>query len=208
MLGGMLARYARLPETLVLGLPRGGVPVAFEVARLLRAPLDVFVVRKLGVPYREELAMGAIARNGVRVLNQRVIEALRIPDWAVDTVAAREQIELERRERAYRADRPPREVEGRTVILVDDGIATGSTMRVAVEALRKLKVGRVVVGTPTAALDTAEEMRREVDEFVAVMTPRDFAGVGLWYEDFSQTTDQEVRELLKKGSRPLGAAGP
>jgi len=208
MLGGMLARYARLPETLVLGLPRGGVPVAFEVARLLHAPLDVFVVRKLGVPYREELAMGAIARNGVRVLNQRVIEALRIPDWAVDTVAAREQIELERRERAYRADRPPREVEGRTVILVDDGIATGSTMRVAVEALRKLKVGRVVVGTPTAALDTAEEMRREVDEFVAVMTPRDFAGVGLWYEDFSQTTDQEVRELLKKGSRPLGAAGP
>ncbi|MGA2693794.1 MAG: phosphoribosyltransferase family protein, partial [Opitutaceae bacterium] len=175
----MLARYARLPETLVLGLPRGGVPVAFEVARLLRAPLDVFVVRKLGVPYREELAMGAIARNGVRVLNQRVIEALRIPDWAIDTVAAREQIELERRERAYRADRPPREVEGRTVILVDDGIATGSTMRVAVEALRKLKVGRVVVGTPTAALDTAEEMRREVDEFVAVMTPRDFAGVGL-----------------------------
>jgi len=208
MLGGMLARYARLPETLVLGLPRGGVPVAFEVARLLRAPLDVFVVRKLGVPYREELAMGAIARNGVRVLNQRVIEALRIPDWAIDTVEAREQIELERRERAYRADRPAREVEGRTVILVDDGIATGSTMRVAVEALRKLKVGRVVVGTPTAALDTAEEMRREVDEFVAVMTPRDFAGVGLWYEDFSQTTDQEVCELLKKGGRPLGAAGP
>jgi predicted phosphoribosyltransferase len=195
-----LARYANRSDVLVLALPRGGVPVGYEVAQALNAPLDVFVVRKLGVPGHEELAMGAIASGGVRVLNGSVVEGLNIPDDLIDAIAARELDELERRERAYRDDRPAPDVQGRTVILVDDGIATGSTMKAAVEALRQLEASQIVVATPTAALSTVREMRRDVDELVAVMTPADFAGVGQWYEDFSQTTDEEVRDLLERAS--------
>ena len=201
LLAKRLTQYANRPDVLVLALPRGGVPVGYEVAQALNAPLDVFVVRKLGVPGHEELAMGAIASGGVRVLNGEVVEGLRIPDDVIDAIAARELRELERRERAYRDDRPAPEVQGRTVILVDDGIATGSTMRAAVEALRELEAGRIVVAAPTAALSTVREMHADVDEFVAVMTPADFAGVGQWYEDFSQTTDEEVRALLDKASQ-------
>lgn len=207
MLAQRLGRYAGRADVLVMGLPRGGVPVAFEVARALHAPLDAFVVRKLGVPYREELAMGAIARGGVRVLNRAVIESLQIPDWAIDEVATREESELERRERAYRAGRPAADVSGRTIILIDDGIATGSSVRAAVEALRRMNAGAIVVATPVAALDTAGELRREVDGFEAVATPADFGGVGLWYEDFSQTTDKEVCELLAKGAELAGRPG-
>lgn len=196
-----LARYANRPDVRVLALPRGGVPVGYEVAQALHAPFDVFVVRKLGVPGHEELAMGALASGGVRVLNRGVVEELQIPDDVIDVVAARELRELERRERAYRDDRPAPDVQGRTVILVDDGIATGSTMKAAIEALRQLEAGRIVVATPTAALSTVREMRANVEELVAVMTPADFAGVGQWYEDFSPTTDEEVRDLLKRASR-------
>jgi predicted phosphoribosyltransferase len=201
LLGKRLAKYANQPDVMVLALPRGGVPVACEVAQALQAPLDVFVVRKLGAPGHEELAMGAIASGGVRVLNRDVVEGLNIPENVIDAVAARELRELERRERAYRDDRPAPDVQGRTVILVDDGIATGSTMKAAVEALRQLEARRIVVAVPTAALSTVLAMRPDVDELVAVMTPADFAGVGQWYEDFSQTTDEEVRDLLAKSSR-------
>lgn len=201
LLAKRLMKYADRPEALVLALPRGGVPVGYEVAKALNAPLDVFVVRKLGVPGHEELAMGAIASGGVRILNATVVEELRIPEDVIDAVAARELHELERRERAYRDDRPTPDLEGRTVILVDDGIATGSTMRAAVEALRHLKASRIVVATPTAALSTVREMRPEVDELVAVMTPADFGGVGRWYGDFSQTSDEEVRELLESAGK-------
>ena len=196
-----LTKYANRPDVLVLALPRGGVPVGYEVAQALHAPFDVFVVRKLGVPGHEELAMGAIASGGVRVLNGSVVDSLGILDETIDAVATRELRELERRERAYRDDRPAPDMQGRTVILVDDGIATGSTMRAAVGAVRQLEAARIVVATPTAALSTVREMRPDVDELVAVMTPADFAGVGQWYEDFSQTTDGEVRELLDKASQ-------
>jgi predicted phosphoribosyltransferase len=198
-LAELLSQYANRPGVLVLGLPRGGVPVAYEVAQALNAPLEVFVVRKLGVPGNEELAMGAIA-SGVRVLNRDVIEMLGIPEDTINAVAARELRELQRRERAYRDHRPAPEVRGRIVVLVDDGIATGSTMRAAIQALRQLKAERIIVAAPTVAPSTAEEMQPEVDELVAVMTPPDFAGVGQWYEDFSQIGDVEVRELLQKAS--------
>lgn len=196
-----LVKYADRAAVLILALPRGGVPVGYEVVRALHAPLDIFVVRKLGVPGREELAIGAIASGGVRVLNREVVESLRIPDDVIESVARRELRELERRERAYRNGRPAPDVQRRTVILVDDGIATGSTMRAAVEALRKLEAARIVVAAPTAALSTADEFRRNVDGFVAVMTPSDFDGVGKWYQDFSQTTDEEVCELLERSSQ-------
>jgi putative phosphoribosyl transferase len=191
-----LGHYAGRADVLVLALPRGGVPVGAEVARALKAPLEVFVVRKLGLPGREELAMGAIASGGVRVLNRDVVESMGIPEDVIDAVAARESRELIRRENAYRDDRPMPEVRGRTVILVDDGIATGSTMKAAIEALRHLGAVHIVVAVPTAALSTVRDMERDVDELVAVMTPADFLGVGQWYEDFSQTTDEEVRALL------------
>jgi predicted phosphoribosyltransferase len=201
LLAKRLGKYANRSDVVVLALPRGGVPVGYEVALALNAPLDVFVVRKLGVPGHEELAMGAIASGGVRVLNGSVVEGLNLPDDVVDAVAAREFQELERRERAYRDDRPAPDVQGRTVILVDDGIATGSTMKAAVEALRQLEAARIVVAAPTAALSTVREMQPEVDELVAVMAPADFMGVGQWYEDFSQTTDAEVRELLQRANQ-------
>ena len=199
LLAQSLAGFADRPEVLVLALPRGGVPVAFEVAQALRVPLDVFVVRKLGTPGNEELAMGAIASGGIRVLNQSVVGMLGVPADMIDEVAERERHELERRERVYRKHRPAFDVRGRTVILIDDGVATGSTMRAAIKALRQT-AGRVVVAVPTAAPDTAAELRPEVDEFVALITPPGFYAVGQWYEDFGQTTDAEVTELLERAN--------
>jgi putative phosphoribosyl transferase len=196
LLAKKLAEYANRPDLLVLALPRGGVPVAAEVARRLHASLDVVVVRKLGLPGQKELAIGAIASGGVRVLNREVVDSLRLPDHVIETVAAQEQAELERRELVYRGNRPPVDVRKKTVILVDDGIATGSTMFAAIAALRKRGADRIVVGTPTIARGTYEAMRVVADEVVAVIVPEDFFGVGQWFEDFSQTTDEEVRELL------------
>lgn len=202
MLAKRLTAYAGRSDVIVLGLPRGGVPVAYEVARALAAPLDVFVVRKLGVPGHEELAMGAIASAGVCVLNDDVVKVLRIPSPIIDAVAARELRELERRERVYRGDRPVPRLRGQTVILVDDGLATGSTMRAAVTAVRRLGPAHIVVAVPTAAPSTCEEFRHEADECVCEITPEPFYAVGLWYEDYSQTTDDEVRELLERSAAP------
>jgi predicted phosphoribosyltransferase len=207
ILAKWLNEYANRPEVLVLALPRGGVPVGFEVARAIGAPLDIFVVRKLGVPGHEELAMGAIACGGVQVLNSSVVESFGIPDKQISEAVDRERRELDQRERDYREDRSPREVRGRTVILVDDGIATGSTVRAAIAALRKLGADKIVVATPTIARSTADEMSAEVDELIAVMTPSDFSAVGQWYDDFSQTTDAEVRRLLEQSSRIHPAQG-
>ena len=200
-LAAKLAHFANRDDVLVLALPRGGVPVACEVARALKVPLDIFMVRKLGVPGQEELAMGAIASGGLRLLNGSVIDALEISGEAIDAATEREILELHRREQAYRPVRPAAQVQGKTVLLVDDGIATGSTMRAAIAALRQMDAKRIVVATPTAALSTAREMRPDVDEFVAVMTPANFAGVGEWYEDFSQTEDEEVQTLLEKAAQ-------
>jgi len=194
-----LAAYADRGDVLVLALPRGGVPVAFEVAQALGAPLDVFVVRKLGVPGYEELAMGAVATGGVRVLNDEIVRGLGISDHQIDAVVARELHELARRERLYRGDRPPPDVAGRTVILVDDGLATGATMRAAVAALRQRQPARIVIAVPTASPDTSEALKAEADDVVCAMTPEPFFAVGHWYEDFTQTTDDEVRELLARG---------
>ena len=193
-----LRAYANRPDVLVLGLPRGGVPVAYEVARALRASLDVFVVRKLGVPGQEELAMGAIATGGVRVVNKEITAALGIPDSVIDTVARQERRELERRERLYRGDRPSSIVQGRIVILVDDGLATGSTMRAAAVALRQMQPAKLVVAVPVGAPETCGEFREVVDEVVCAIAPETFVAVGEWYLDFSQTSDKEVRDLLKK----------
>jgi len=198
VLAAYLDRYEDRPDVLVLALPRGGVPVAYEVAQALQAPLDLFLVRKLGVPGHEELAMGAIATGGVIVLNSGVVEGLGIPEEVVGEVAARERQELERRERAYRNGRPPPEVAGRTVILVDDGLATGSTMRAAVEALHRLQPARIVVAVPVGSAETCMGLRAEADEVVCARTPEPFHAVGLWYEDFRPTTDDEVRELLRR----------
>jgi putative phosphoribosyl transferase len=196
-----LKDYANRQDVLVLALPRGGVPVAFEVANALNAPLDIFLVRKLGVPGQEELAMGAIATGGVRVLNEDVVGYLDIPAEVIDAVAADEERELERRERLYRDNRPPPDVRARTVILVDDGLATGSTMRAAAAALLKQQPARIVVAVPVSAAETCDEFRMEVDEIICAAMPEPFLGVGLWYEDFSQTTDQEVRDLLEQSAR-------
>jgi predicted phosphoribosyltransferase len=198
VLAQRLREYADRPDVIVLALPRGGVPVGFEVARELRLPLDVFVVRKLGVPGQEELAMGAIASGGVVVRNDEVVEALGISDELIDLVAERERRELERREQLYRDDRPPPEVRDKILLLVDDGVATGSTMRAAVAALRRLGPSQIIVAVPTAASQTYEILGREADSCVCVMTPEPFRAVGLWYDDFSQTTDEEVRELLAR----------
>ena len=202
LLARKLAHYADRPDVLVLALPRGGVPVAYEVAHALHAPMDVFLVRKLGVPGYEELAMGAVATGRVRVLNDTIVAGLGIPDYLIDAVAAKELEELKRRERIYRGGRPPPDVRGRTVILVDDGLATGATMLAAIKALRQLQPARIVVAVPTAAPDTCEALRAEVDEVVCAITPEPFDAVGRWYEDFSQTTDEEVRELLALQGQP------
>ena len=200
-----LERYIGQGDLAVLGLPRGGVPVAYEVARALRAPLDVFVVRKLGVPGHEELAMGAIASGGVRVLNTDVLQWYRIPPEAIEVTVRAEQAELERRERAYREGRPPVALRDRTVLLVDDGLATGSSMKAAVQAVRAHQPARIVVAVPVGAPDTCREFTTVADEIVCARTPDQFHAVGLWYRDFSQTTDEEVRELLRASSRPLEA---
>ena len=201
-LAAQLVHYADRDDVLVLALPRGGVPVAFEVAQALGAPLDVFLVRKLGVPGHEELAMGAIATGGVRVLNDDVVEYLLIPDSVIDSVAADELRELKRRERAYRGSRPEPDVRGKTVILVDDGLATGSTMRAAAAALRQQNPARIVVAVPVSAPDTCDEYRMGVDEIICAALPQRFLGVGRWYQDFSQTTDEEVRTLLEQARHP------
>src|SRR2546421_4604959 len=205
-LAARLADYADRSDVLVLALPRGGVPVAFEVAEALKAPLDIFLVRKLGVPGQEELAMGAIATGGVRVLNEDVVSYLRIPGEVIDAVAADELRELERRERAYRDDRPAPDVRGKTIILADDGLATGSTMRAAAAALRQQKPARIVVAVPVSAPQTCNEYRMGVDEIVCAGTPEPFHAVGRWYEDFSQTSDEEVRELLARAADKQTAA--
>jgi putative phosphoribosyl transferase len=198
LLAERLARYAGADDVLVLGLPRGGVPVAFEVARALRAPLDVFVVRKLGVPGHAELALGAVASGGVRVLNEDVVAAVGLDEEAIERVAERELAEVERREREYRSDRPPLELRGKVAILVDDGVATGASMRAAALAARERGPRQVIVAVPVAADQTCDEFRHDVDEVVCAFTPEPFYAVGLWYENFEQTTDEEVRELLRQ----------
>lgn len=200
-LAARLMAYANQPDVLVLGLARGGVPVAFEVAEVLGVPLDVFVVRKLGVPGHEELAMGAIASGGVRILNEDVVRRLDILPEFMHTVAAREQRILEYREHFYRDDRPAPEVQGRTVILVDDGLATGATMRAAVVALRQRQPAWIVIAAPVAASSPCKALRAVADEVVCAATPEPFHAVGCWYEDFTPTSDAEVRDLLVQASQ-------
>jgi putative phosphoribosyl transferase len=206
LLAKQLSTYSYWRNVLVLALPRGGVPVAAEVAKKLGAPLDVFVVRKLGLPDQPELAMGAIATGGVRVINRDVVDSLAIPDIVIDAVAAQEQEELARRERTYRDDLAPPEVRAKIVILVDDGIATGSTMLAAIAALRQLGVARIVVAAPVIAGSTYYQIRRTADDVAAVIVPEEFYGVGQWYEDFSQTTDDEVKNLLVRVNHPPSPA--
>jgi predicted phosphoribosyltransferase len=201
-----LRAYANRPDVIVLALPRGGVVVGYEVARALRVPLDVLVVRKLGVPGHSELAMGAIASGGARVLSDDVVRALGIPAAEVERVAAREEKELERRERAYRGARAAPAVRGKTALLIDDGLATGATMRAAVQTLRAQQPARIVVAVPVGAAETCAELRADADDVVCAREPEPFYAVGSWYDDFSQTTDDEVRELLARPAREIGAS--
>ena len=205
-----LVRYRNRPDVLVMAIPRGGVPVAYEVAKALAVPLDVIVVRKLGLPGQPELAMGAIASGGVRVLNEDVVRALRIPERTIDSVAALETAELERRERSYRGERPAEDPTGRTVILVDDGLATGSSMQAAIAALRARGAASIVVAVPVGPPSTCLEISRLADELVCLKHPAFFAAVGEWYADFNPTTDDEVRQLLESSHsfRASTAAAP
>ena len=205
-LAATLSAYAGRPDVIVLALPRGGVVVAYEVARELDVPLDVFIVRKLGVPEHDELAMGAIASGGASVLDEALVRELRISERDIRTVIAAEQRELERREREYRGGRPPPDIAGRTVILVDDGLATGASMRVAVAALKQEHPGRLVVAVPIAPPETCDTLRREADDVVCAVTPEPFYAVGLWYEDLTQTTDREVHDLLERARHELAPA--
>jgi len=202
-----LSKYSGRDDVIVLGLPRGGVPVAFEVAQSLRVPLDVFIVRKLGVPGFEELAAGAIASGGVRVLNPDVVNALPNAGEIIESVTQRETAELERREHEYRNGRPAPEITGRTVILIDDGLATGATMRAAVKALRQRGAVRIVVAVPVGPPDTCKELEDVADEVVCASAPEFFQAVGQYYDDFSQTSDDEVRELLARAAQP-GSENP
>jgi len=206
VLATKLSRYAGSDDVIVLGLPRGGVPVAYEVAQSLRVPLDVFMVRKLGVPGFEELAVGAIASGGVRVLNEDVVRALPNADEIIDAVTERENLELERREQQYRSNRPAPEISGRTVILIDDGLATGATMRAAVKALRQREAARIVVAVPVGPPDTCKEFEDVADEVVCASAPEFFQAVGQYYEDFSQTSDDEVRDLLARAAEDRSAS--
>jgi predicted phosphoribosyltransferase len=206
-LASRLGPFEHRTDVVVLALPRGGVPVAYEVARALDAPLDVFLVRKLGVPGHRELAMGAIASGGVRVVNKDVVSWYQIPAAALDEVAREEQAELERRERAYRAGRAPIGLRDRVVLLVDDGLATGSTMKAAVEAVRAHAPARIVVAVPVGSPETCREFTEIADEIVCARTPEHFAAVGEWYRDFSQTTDEEVRELLEGTAHDVSSRG-
>lgn len=192
-----LLHYAGRDDVIVLALPRGGVPVGLEVARGLGAPLDVFIVRKLGAPGHEELAMGAIASGGILVLNDDVVRSLRVTRQQIDQTAASELLELGRRERLFRGDHREPDLADRVVILVDDGLATGSTMRAAVAAVRTQNPARIVVAVPTGARETCEELGKEVDEVICVSTPAHFRAVGMWYDDFTQTEDSEVRSILE-----------
>lgn len=201
ILASKLLKFKDRDDVLVLALPRGGVPVAFEVAQVLAAPLDIFLVRKLGVPGHEELAMGAIATGNVRVLNDDVVDYLRIPPRVIDSVARSEMMELKRRELEYRGERPEPDVRGKTVVLIDDGLATGSTIRAAAQALRQQNPARIVVAVPVSAPQPCDEYQIGVDEIICASTPEPFHGVGAWYDDFSQTTDEEVRDLLEKARR-------
>lgn len=202
-----LQRYAGRPDVIVLALPRGGVPVAAIVARALGVQLDVFTVRKLGVPGHRELAMGAIATGGARIINHELIAELGIADVAVGRIIAEEERELQRRERVFRGDRPPLDVANRVVIVVDDGLATGSTMRAAVGALRDLNAGHIVVAVPVGSLQACRDLEAEADEVICARIPRDFIAVGKWYFDFSETPDEEVTRLLQSAARPHAATG-
>ena len=202
-LAARLAAYAQRRDLLVLALPRGGVPVAFEVAKTLQAPLDVFLVRKLGVPGSEELAMGAIATGGVRILNPEIIRSFDVPDSVIQRVSWKEERELARRERVYRGDRPPLDAGGRVVIVVDDGLATGSSMRAATIAIRRLQPASIVVAVPVGAPETCRELEMEVDDIVCARTPDPLYAVGWWYENFDQTTDDEVRDLLHRAANEI-----
>jgi putative phosphoribosyl transferase len=201
VLAERVARSVHDPKPLVLALPRGGVPVGFEVARKLESDLDIFLVRKLGLPGHEELAIGAIASGGVRVLNQALVSELRLPSALIEKVTAREEMELQRREELYRQGRPAIPVQGRPVILVDDGLATGATMKAAAHALRRESPKRIIVAVPVAAEEACKESRMEVDEMICASTPAHFVAVGAWYEDFAQTTDEEVERLLKEADK-------
>jgi putative phosphoribosyl transferase len=198
-LAAELQQYANRPDVIVLALPRGGVPIGYEVAKGLGAPLDVFVVRKIGLPWQEELAMGAVASGGVRVFDRNLIRVAHVSDADVERIADAEERELERRERLYRGDRPFPDLNAKTVILVDDGLATGASMRAAVAALREDKPARIVVAVPVAAPETCDAFRNIADEIVCAETPEPFQAVGQWYDDFSQTTDDDVKELLARG---------
>src|SRR5712672_3637376 len=203
LLAEKLEKYANRNDVVVLGLPRGGVPVAYEVAKRLNAPLDVFIVRKLGVPGFEELAAGAIASGGVRVLNEDVVRAIPYATEAIEAVTARETAELQRREQIYREGRPAPELRDRIAILVDDGLATGATMRAAVKALRKRGAAKIVVAVPVGPPDTCHEIEEQADETICLSTPEFFQAVGQYYEDFSQTTDEDVRELLGRAAEEV-----
>jgi predicted phosphoribosyltransferase len=207
LLAEKLGKYADRDDVIILGLPRGGLPVAYEVAKRLRAPLDVFVVRKLGVPGFEELAAGAIASGGVRVLNEDVVRAIPHAEQAIEAVTARETAELERREQIYRAGRPAPELRDRVVILIDDGLATGATMRAAVKALRQSGTAKIIVAVPVGPPDTCREIEDQADETICLSTPAFFQAVGQYYEDFSQTSDEDVRELLARAAQQLSALG-
>jgi len=196
-----LSKYTSRSDVLILALPRGGVPVAFEVAKALNVKMDVFIVRKLGVPGYEELAMGAIASDNIRVLNEDVVRSFNIPEQVIDRVAANELKELERREHTYRGNRPKLEISNKIIILIDDGLATGATMRAASAAVKTKNPAKIIIAVPTAARDTCEFFGKEVDEIICVATPEPFYGVGAWYEDFSQTTDKEVCNLLEKAKK-------
>jgi predicted phosphoribosyltransferase len=200
LLAQALRQYEGRPDVVVLALPRGGVPVAYEVAKALKAPLDVFIVRKLGVPGHEELAMGAIATGGVRILNDEVVRQLNVPPQMIELTTMREQQELERRERLYRGDKPAPDVRGKTVIVVDDGLATGSTMKVALAALRQQQPAKLIAAAPIAPPDTCESLQEVADEVVCAVTPEPFMAVGAWYRRFDQTTDEEVRDLMKRAA--------
>jgi putative phosphoribosyl transferase len=203
LLASQLVRYVSRPNLLILALPRGGVPVAFEIARALHAPLEIFLVQKLGVPGQEELAMGAVASGNVRVLQSDVVGAFGIPQSVIEAVTAEEIRELARRERAFRGDRPNPQVRGRDIILVDDGLATGSTMHAAVTALKQQDPERIVVAVPVASSEACDEFKSEVDEVICLRTPASFYAVGLWYETFPQLTDEEVRQFLRKADESL-----
>mgnify|MGYP000600197172 CR=1 FL=1 len=203
-----LSHLAGKPDCVILALPRGGVPVGYELSCILHAPLDVLIVRKLGVPGQEELAMGAIATGGVRILNESVLSALGIDREAIASIESRELAELRRREQIYRGDRLPLEITGKTVILVDDGIATGASVLAAIEAVRRRGAARIIVASPVAPPSVAEVLRRHADEVHCVLTPEDFGGVGWWYDDFSQTQDEEVRSLLEAANPVVKAIGP